>query len=143
MTAPARPPAAVAAITICLAWTPPPKLRPNAGAHWATKNRLRKEGRDAAITAARQWRNDRGLFGTDPVLVGKARIRVVVRWGKGRRFMDPDNLVACLKGPCDGLVQAGIIVDDSDAYLAWEPMEQERDETGRGEVVIRVEGIEE
>jgi hypothetical protein len=126
-------------VVISLAWTPPPKLSPNAGAHWATKNKLRKEGRDAAINAARQWRNDRGLFGTDPVVTAKARIFVTIRWGKGRRFMDADNAVACLKGPVDGLTQAGIIPDDSPAYLVWEPVEQKRDPTGRGETVIVIE----
>lgn len=75
--------------------------------HWAVKMKDVKEWRDAAHVLARHFK------------VPPCR-RIVVElhlYPKGERRRDPDNLVASLKPLIDGLVDAGVVADDTEAFV--------------------------
>lgn len=81
-------------------WTSPP-LTANQRHHWARKSRITAAVRDTARYAA--WR-----------LPALARCEVTLTWyvnTKHRR--DADNIVPTLKALCDGLVDAGVVIDDT------------------------------
>lgn len=75
--------------------------------HWAVKHKHVKEWRDAAHVLARAARI--------PLC---SRIRVELHYVPAQeRRRDPDNLVACLKPLVDGLVDAGVVPDDTERYV--------------------------
>lgn len=86
---------------------PPAALNPNARVHWRTKAKATKAYREAARWAAHaphaaQWK--------------VADIQAHFRFGQDRR-RDRDNLLASLKAAFDGLVDAGLLADDSGVVL--------------------------
>lgn len=80
-------------------------LTSNQRLHWAKRakatKRLRETGRDAAV------------FLTP---VQRAHITVTVGW-PDRRRRDVTNIQPTIKGLVDGMVDAGLLPDDSDAHL--------------------------
>jgi crossover junction endodeoxyribonuclease RusA len=96
--------------TIRLPYSTPP-LTLNGRQHWATKARAVKEVRSTTATLARVLR-----------IPACERIHVTLHYipRDGRR-RDQDNIVATLKPCIDGLVDAGIVPDDSPDYVTWSP----------------------
>ena len=75
--------------------------------HWAVKASKVKQWRDAAHVLARQAR-----------IPACARIRVELHYvPRTNQRRDPDNLVAAYKPLCDGLVDAGIVPDDTAQWV--------------------------
>lgn len=75
--------------------------------HWAVKAKHVKPWREAALVLARQQR-----------IPACSRIKVELHYVPAQeRRRDPDNLIACLKPLVDGLVDAGIVPDDTDQYV--------------------------
>lgn len=106
-------------------------LSPNGRAHWRTKAKAVSKYRDAAYLVAKQaqcgaWRR-----------WGLAVARVTFHWPDDIR-RDEDNAVASLKPAFDGLVDAGLIIDDSTRVLRRERPVHCVDR-GRPRVVIEVE----
>jgi len=75
--------------------------------HWAQKAKLTKAWREQAETAAILHS---GYF------VGRVRIVVTVHKTTNRRY-DVGNLAPTAKAIVDGLVSAGVLVDDSNEYV--------------------------
>lgn len=139
MTAPARTAAAMTerAITIVVPGSPDRILAPNRRAHGLAKaeatRQLRRDAGFAALMVMPAVRRDSPLF------AGPVAVVVRVRWGTGHRRHDLDSTAMMSKPAIDGIVDAGILKND--AQIARLTIEQERDPTGRGEVVIRIEPL--
>lgn len=88
--------------TIDLGFERPP-LTSNQRHHWTTKAALTKK-----VRAATSWRARSAKI---PAL-GKCEVTLTWYVTDGRR-RDADNLVPTLKAACDGLVDAGIVTDDT------------------------------
>jgi len=75
--------------------------------HWAVAAKKKKPWREAAMVLARAAR-----------IPPCNRIRVELHYiPKQERRRDPDNLIACLKPLVDGLVDAGVVADDTERYV--------------------------
>ncbi len=87
--------------TIQLPWAAPP-LTANQRHHWAKRASITKNVRQAAYFLARR------------LPVGQPHITVTLNYQpKDNRRRDADNLVPTLKALCDGLVDAGLVSDDT------------------------------
>jgi hypothetical protein len=91
---------------------PDPALAPN--------RRHRRGGFYAGVEAAREARSLTGsvarvAFAYVPEprpFAGPVRVAAVIAWPKGRRALDWDSAIGCLKPYVDGLVDAGWLADD-------------------------------
>lgn len=135
MSAAARPRAMT--ITVTVPGSPSPELAPNRRAHGFAKAAATRQHRWDAFYAAVAARPDDRLRRIGPIFTGPVAVAVLIRWGKGHRRHDLDSCAVCAKPYLDGLTDADIWVDDR--QIKRLTIEQERDESGRGEVVIRVE----
>jgi len=99
--------------TLRLPYTTPP-LSLNARMHWATKARITKEIRSFVAASLRG--------APQVVMADWTGVRVgLVYVPRDNRGRDRDNLVATLKPAIDGIVDAGIVPDDTPEYVTWEP----------------------
>lgn len=90
-----------------LPWTKPP-MSMNDRMHWAQKAKLTKRIRaEAGILACRN-RLPTGLAHVTVALVYRPR---------DRRRRDTDNLMPVLKALCDGLVDHGLVTDDTPQWM--------------------------
>ncbi|WJJ10799.1 hypothetical protein P9990_19800 [Prescottella equi] len=90
-----------------LPWTKPP-LSMNDRMHWAQKAKLTKRIRSTARTLAAAKRLPAGLDHVSVALVYRPR---------DRRRRDTDNLMPVLKALCDGLVDHGLVTDDTPQWM--------------------------
>ena len=89
-------------VEVELPWTAPP-LNLNQRMHWRTKAALTRQLRDAAAVLARHHH-----------LHGYERVRVTLHYQpRDRRTRDAENPIPTLKALADGLVDAGVVRDDS------------------------------
>ena len=95
-------------LTIEIPGLPPRECSPNARVFWATKARLTREYRNEVSLCAYAASGGTGAW--QPL--GHARI-VVTFIVPDRRRRDKTNMAASFKAGLDGLVDAGIIKDDS------------------------------
>jgi crossover junction endodeoxyribonuclease RusA len=85
-----------------------PPLNANQRLHWRRKADITRTLRDAAHIAVKQLK-----------LAPCEHISVTLHFAPGdRRRRDADNLVPTLKALCDGLVDAGLVADDTPHYMA-------------------------
>ncbi len=90
--------------TYPLSWPAPP-LTENQRLHWALKNRITRDVRLAGRLLTRR-------------MGPQSRIEVTLVWiVPDHRRRDEDNVVPTLKALCDGIVDAGIVPDDTPAYM--------------------------
>jgi Holliday junction resolvase RusA-like endonuclease len=101
-------------LTFTLAGHPPSPNR-SVREHFHRNAAVRKVWHDAARLAAIAAMRDAG--NADDYPLRRARIRLVVI-APDRRRRDPDNAIAAAKGVIDGIVDAGVLADDSFAVLA-------------------------
>lgn len=92
--------------TIPLTFTKPP-LNMNQRMHWAQKAKITKAIRHEAMIRCRATR------------IRKANhITVQLHYQpRDNRRRDSDNLVPTLKALCDGIVDAGVVTDDTPDYM--------------------------
>lgn len=84
---------------------PPKELSPNARPHWAAKARATKAYRELA------WAVTKDALGRSKPMWNEATARATFYFAKaGRR--DRGNMQAMLKPAFDGMVDAGLMVDD-------------------------------
>ena len=101
-------------------------------AHYRTNAAKRAEWREAGAQAAR--------LAKVPALE-RVAVTVQARYGKGR-LSDPDACAPSVKGLIDGLVDAGVIPDDTGEHLASVTYLAARLERGRPDaLVVRVEEL--
>lgn len=89
-----------------LPWVRPP-LSANQRLHWGTCARLARDIRTTTAWLARAAQ-----------IPAAAHLGVTLVWAPGdRRRRDVDNLVPTLKPCCDGLVDAGVVADDTPRWM--------------------------
>ncbi|MFF0816615.1 hypothetical protein ACFYVR_15910 [Rhodococcus sp. NPDC003318] len=76
--------------------------------HWAQKAKLTKTIRQTTATLARAHRIPTGL--------GHVTVALVYRPRANRR-LDADNIAPVLKAACDGLVDHGLVPDDTPQWM--------------------------
>jgi len=120
---------------------PPIEVSPNKRSHWAKKYRKSKE-----------YRKYVGYIcnGLPPINV-KAKITIKFYCGQHKfsnelfyRPRDIDNAIASLKPAIDGIVDAGILKDDSAEYLEYGEVNiyrKKAEHQGRAEVQIIIEPL--
>jgi crossover junction endodeoxyribonuclease RusA len=92
--------------TLELPWSSPP-LSLNHRRHWRATANLTRAVRDATHVLAREARIGR-----------HERVRVTLHYRpRDSRVRDEENNVPTLKACCDGLVDAGIVPDDSPQFM--------------------------
>ena len=96
---------------ITLPHLPPGKAYPNRKTHYMELSKIRREQQEEMIAyVLEQGRPDDTLK--------KAHITITWR-SKDKRDRDIDNLLSAMKGSIDGLIHAGVIVDDSAKHLSY------------------------
>lgn len=98
---------------------PRPALMPNSRCHWRAKNTAAARSRRDAFLAARLAMGE--TWG-DP---GDYAVVEITYYHKQTRRRDADNFIAVLKPTFDGLVDAGVLLDDH--HLAPLPPRFEKD----------------
>ncbi|WP_179580575.1 hypothetical protein [Glaciibacter psychrotolerans] len=109
---------------------PRPPVTANQRLHWAHKAKLTRSVRDATAKLAHRI----------PEL-GKCRVELT--WfvtTKARR--DADNIVPTLKAMCDGLVDAGVVTDDTPDLMVKVMPVIEYVKGGIAHMELRIEKIE-
>jgi len=96
-------------ITITLP-VPPRELSPNGRTHWAVKARHVKEARTLAQVEAHNAMICAGFPKQAKWERAKVTAKVIKRDRRGR--MDDDNFKASCKSYCDGVCDAGLILND-------------------------------
>lgn len=119
-------------LTITIPAVPTRTLSPNGRVHWGDKRRAVQAARDIAFYAAQNWSLACPQH-RPPWRHRAIRVGWIVRWGKGQKRWDDDNLAAGLKPFQDGLCDA-LGIDDRRFRLGG--IAQERDPDGRGCVVV-------
>lgn len=88
-----------------LDWTRPPLTENQRWSHWAARNRVVQDVRITARLLARGLRDS-------------GRVEVTLTWVVAdRRKRDADNVVPTLKALADGLVDAGVVPDDTPEFM--------------------------
>jgi len=94
---------------IDLPWTSPP-LNLNGRGHWQTRARKIREVRHAACVLAKASPLGRG----GPL----GKVRVTLHYiPRDRRIRDEENPVPTVKACADGLVDAGVVIDDRPEFM--------------------------
>ncbi|MGX9349199.1 hypothetical protein [Microbacterium sp. KNMS] len=89
--------------TIVFDWARPP-LTANQRLHWAARSKLTKQIRTAAALTAPLDQFD--------------KVAVQLTWVvKDNRRRDADNIYPTFKAMCDGLVDGGVVPDDTPRYM--------------------------
>jgi crossover junction endodeoxyribonuclease RusA len=127
-------------LLIEIPWTPDSRLSPNARVHYMRRADLVKVGREAAYYAT-MAALDLADAATVEALRSSSRINLAwsVRWGPRRQTThDWRNLTAMLKCAEDGIADA---LGLNDRIFRDVAIEQERDESGVGVVLVTVQGV--
>lgn len=122
-------------VQIVIPVAPPSSLSPNArrrGNVWEQREAtrvMREEAYYAARTIETRWTG------------GKVHIHEHVIWPKSKRNLpDPDSVASLCKPILDGIIDAGILPDDSDKYVATVTQSQERGTETTGQTIISITG---
>ena len=112
---------------------PPRALSPNGRPHFMAKAKAKRTQRDTANMGAR------AALGRTPQ-PRWTHATVQLRWyAKTARWPDADNAIGSVKGAIDGLVDAGVLLDDDN--LTWLPIERHKDKARpRVEILIKPSG---
>lgn len=94
--------------------------------HWAEQARVTKAQRELASLLAQAW----------PRQAGHHDVYLTLVRGKGQRLLDLDAIPSAAKPYLDGLVDAGLLVDDSPR---WCTPHYEQIRGPRAELRVRVE----
>jgi len=98
-------------ITIELGHLPDADLSPNKRMHWGELYRARRAAKDEAIYLVLEQGRPRC-----PI----SRAHITFTWvSHTRRRRDMDNLLAASKATIDGLVEVGLIADDSAMHVSY------------------------
>lgn len=112
---------------------PPAKLSQNARVHWHERARLTRIAKADGYAMTIVAMDEVGLI---QPRWSKARMHTTFYWASNRR-RDVDNANSRLKATIDGIVQAGLIADDSYEVLTKEPPVFEVDKHNpRVEIVV-------
>ena len=109
---------------------PPREANPNSHSHHYTINKVRAKQHEEMIAyVLEQGRPDTPM----------ERAHITITWrAKDKRTRDIDNLLGAMKGSIDGLVKAGVLVDDSAKHLSYTLYYEWGDEVTENETIIDI-----
>ena len=113
---------------------PPAAANPNNNSHYFTRSKVRRLQQEEMMAYVLEQ-------GKPDSPIDKAHITITWR-SKDRRTRDIDNLLAAMKGSIDGLVTAGVIVDDSAKHLSYTLFYLYGDNITENETIIEIEEAE-
>lgn len=114
---------------------PPREANPNANSHYFTRSKVRREQREEMIAYVLEQGRPKTPF-------NKAHI-TITWYAKDKRKRDVDNLLSAMKGSIDGLVEAGVLVDDSAQHLSYSLYYQSGNDVTENKTTILVVEITE
>ena len=90
---------------------PPREANPNNNTHYYARSKVRRKQHEEMLAyVLEQGRPDTPM----------ERAHITITWrAKDKRTRDIDNLLGAMKGSIDGLVKAGVLVDDSAKHLSY------------------------
>ena len=97
-------------VVIVLYDIPPAEIRGNTRAHYQKLNSVRRQRKEMAMWLTKDAMHDAGINKLD----GKVHIEYMFF---NNRDVDVDNLIFGMKATLDGIVNAGLIPDDSPTYV--------------------------
>ena len=104
--------------------TPPPSLNVLLRMHWRERGRLQHRIRDEVWA---QLLNNSPLEAKlNPIGYPSLKPKTLTGIRYGKKALDPDNLIGSLKPVIDALVWAGVLIDDTEQYLAIGKFRQEK-----------------
>jgi hypothetical protein len=125
------------AITVEIPGCPDAALSQNSRCHWRKRADVVKQTRALARYCGIDARYDYlNSFSDQVVFDGPVRVSAVIGWSKGRKRMDNQNAIACLKSHVDGLQDASIVGDDK--QVTEFEIQQGRDPEGVGFVRLEI-----
>ena len=89
---------------------PPAQVRGNTRAHFQTLNSIRRQRKETAMWVTK----DAMLEANIKQMCGKVHVEYMFY---NNRNVDVDNLIFGMKATLDGIVNAGLIIDDSPSYV--------------------------
>jgi len=97
-------------VVIILYDIPPAQVRGNTRAHFQTLNSIRRQRKEMAMWLTKDAMLEAGVDKLD----GKVHVEYMFY---NNRDVDVDNLIFGMKATLDGIVNAGLIIDDSPTYV--------------------------
>tara|TARA_R110002096_G_scaffold220326_3_gene408814 strand:+ start:66 stop:452 length:387 start_codon:yes stop_codon:yes gene_type:complete len=97
-------------LTIILYDVPPAQIRGNTRAHFQTLNSIRRQRKETAMWLTKDAMTEAKIDKLD----GKVHVEYMFY---NNRDIDIDNLIFGMKATLDGIVNAGLIPDDSPSYV--------------------------
>jgi hypothetical protein len=128
---------AVRTVTVVVPMAPPKELATNrrGSAHWRYRQAAAKLLRTTARAVTLEQHAKAGwehyVWFTRPVDVHEHIV-----WPKGQRRFDPDGLATLCKPALDGIVDAGLIPNDSAVYIRKVIAEQSVGDDAQGKIII-------
>jgi len=117
------------AYQIEIPFLPDRALSPNSRVHWSVKGEAVRVLREAAFYLA---------IAAGIPKMKRAEIEITYRCPTSRR-RDPDNWLIMAKPAIDGLVDAGVLLDDSSEYVCFKPVLFEK---GKAATIIRIKELQ-
>tara|TARA_R100001594_G_scaffold30870_1_gene57678 strand:- start:1310 stop:1687 length:378 start_codon:yes stop_codon:yes gene_type:complete len=120
-------------LRIVLPDLPPSKAYPNKKTHYFTLSSIRKKQQEEIIAyVLEQGRPDSPLD----------RAHITITWrAKDKRDRDVDNLLSAMKGSIDGLIHAGVIVDDSAKHLSYTLYYEWGDSVKKNQTILDIQEV--
>ena len=120
-------------LRIVLPDLPPSKAYPTRRTHYYTLSKIRKKQQEEIIAyVLEQGRPDSPLD----------RAHITITWrSKDKRDRDIDNLLSAMKGSIDGLIHAGVIVDDSAKHLSYTLYYEWGDNVNENETILDIQEV--
>jgi|TARA_R110000824_G_scaffold75153_1_gene190808 Holliday junction resolvase RusA-like endonuclease len=120
-------------LTIILYDVPPAQIRGNTRAHFQTLNSIRRQRKETAMWLTKDAMTEAKIDKLD----GKVHVEYMFY---NNRDIDIDNLIFGMKATLDGIVNAGLIPDDSPSYVKITG-DFEKCKKGEEKTVIRISKI--
>jgi crossover junction endodeoxyribonuclease RusA len=129
-------PVAARTVTVVVPMAPPKELAINRrnASHWRTTGQATKELREAAYWATGGW-----IGCTWKCMVD---VHEHIVWPKGQRRFDPDGLATLCKPALDGIVDAGLIPNDSAVYIRNLTTSQSVADDGQGRIEVTLTEVQ-
>tara|TARA_R100001594_G_scaffold292_1_gene1220 strand:+ start:5994 stop:6365 length:372 start_codon:yes stop_codon:yes gene_type:complete len=111
---------------------PPKEANPNSNSHYYVRSKVRREQQEQIIGYVLANTN------RPPEPLHKAHITITWR-ASDKRNRDIDNLFSAMKGSLDGLVNVGVLLDDSAKHVSYTLKYEWGDEVKENQTIIQID----
>ena len=113
---------------------PPKAANPNANSNYFTRSTVRRKQHEEMIAYVLE-------AGKPDTPYDRAHITITWR-ARDKRNRDVDNLLSAMKGSIDGLIHAGVIVDDSAKHLSYTLYYEWGDGVTENETILDIKEVQ-